>query len=185
MTLEEGAARSGERGRPSWFCWLMSWCSRGAERVEWTALISTVAGGGIATLSAGVLEFWRWKRQRVDQSIENRRVLYGSYLAVLSSTRHTCSWLARATELAPTERAKAVWDAYEHCLSLRYEIQIMAPLRVVAAADTTHHAVRDLCMAVEVGATSDSEEYTRVRQAYKDAHMSLRRAMRADLGSEP
>ncbi|ATL28738.1 hypothetical protein [Streptomyces formicae] len=153
--------------------------------MEWTALISTVAGGAIATLSAGALEFWRWKRQRVDQNIENRRVLYGSYLAVLSSTRHTCSWLARATELAPTERAKAVWDAYEHCLGRRYEIQIMAPLSVVEAADDTHHAMRAMCMAVEVGVTSDDEEYTRLRQAYKDAHTSLRRAMRCDLGSEP
>lgn len=61
----------------------------------------------------------------------------------------------------------------------------MAPLRVVEAADTTHHVVRDMCIAVEVGVTSDSEEYTCLRQAYKDAHTSLRRAMRSDLGSEP
>ncbi|MZD55404.1 hypothetical protein [Streptomyces sp. SID5606] len=148
-------------------------------------MVSTVAGGGIATLSAGALEFWRWKRQRVDQNIENRRVLYGSYLAVLSSTRHTCGVLARAAGLSTGERAKAVWDAYEHCLSRRYEIEIMAPLSVVAAAENTHHALRDVCVAVAGGVTSESQEYARLRRVYKETHASLRSAMRFDLGSEP
>lgn len=153
--------------------------------MEWTALVSTVAGGGIATLSAGALEFWRWKRQRVDQNTENRRVLYGSYLAVLSSTRHTLGVLARDADIAPVERAKAVWDAYENCISRRYEVEIMAPSGVVAAAEKTHQAIRDLCVAVAGGVTSDSEEYDHHRQAYKEVHSSLRSAMRSDLGTEP
>lgn len=153
--------------------------------MEWTALVSTVAGGGIATLSAGALEFWRWKRQRGDQNTENKRVLYASYLAVLSGTRHECSVLARAADMPSVERAKAVWDAYERCLSSRNEIEIMAPARVVAAADSNHRVLRDICIAVADGATSDSEEYADLRVAYKEVHSSLRNAMRSDLGSEP
>jgi hypothetical protein len=153
--------------------------------VEWTALISTVVGGGIATLSAGALEFWRWKRQRVDRSIENRRVLYGSYLADLSTTRHACSVLARATDMPPVERAKAVWEAYEHCLRHRYDVEITAPSGVVAAAEDTHQALRNICIAVAEGLTYDSEDYARLRETYKETHSSLRSAMRFDLGAEP
>lgn len=152
--------------------------------MEWTALVSTVAGGGIATLSAGALEFWRSKRQRVDQNTENRRVLYGSYLAVLSKTRHTVGSLARARDMQSTERATAVWDAYVQCLGRRYEVEITAPARVVAATENTQHAIRDLCVAVADGVTNDSDEYAQLRRAYKEAHSLLRRAMRSDLGTE-
>lgn len=83
------------------------------------------------------------------------------------------------------ERAKAVWDAYERCLSRRYEIEVMAPLRIVAAADSNHRVLRDICITVADGATSDSEEYANLRVAYKEVHSSLRNAMRSDLGAEP
>ncbi|MFE1801103.1 hypothetical protein ACFW9L_33770 [Streptomyces sp. NPDC059517] len=152
--------------------------------MEWTALVSTLVGGGIATLSAGSLEFWRSKRQRVDQSTENRRVLYGSYLAVLSETRHTLGSLARARDMQSAERAAAVWDAYVQCISRRYEVEITAPTQVVAATENTHHAFRDLCVAVADGVTNDSDTYAQLRQAYKEAHALLRRAMRSDLGAE-
>lgn len=83
------------------------------------------------------------------------------------------------------ERAQAVWDAYESCISRRYEVEITAPSLVVAAAENTHHALRDLCVAVAGGVTNDSEEYAHLRQAYKEVHSSLRSAMRSDLGTEP
>ncbi|MGX1269538.1 hypothetical protein [Streptomyces phaeoluteigriseus] len=84
-----------------------------------------------------------------------------------------------------TERAAAVWDAYVQCISRRYEVEITAPTRVVAATQNTHHAIRDLCVAVADGVTNDSDEYAQLRQAYKEVHSLLRVAMRSDLGAQP
>ncbi|THA85495.1 hypothetical protein [Streptomyces sp. A0592] len=128
--------------------------------MQWTALISTVVGGGIATLSAVVLEYWRWKRQRVDHRTEAKRVLCGAYLAAVAKARHECGAQVRETERPAAHRSKAVWDAIEPCISLRFEIGITAPSRVAAA---------------------ESGEYTRTRTAYKQAHQALRDAMKDDL----
>ncbi|MFI8266559.1 MULTISPECIES: hypothetical protein [unclassified Streptomyces] len=149
--------------------------------MEWTVLISTVAGGAIATVSGGLLERWRWKRQRVDQSSENRRVLYGSYLALLSKTRHKCGSLARATSMPPAERSQGVWDTFEHCIGPRYEVEITAPPRVVTAATNTHRALADLCDGIAQGVAHGSDEYDRLSHAYREVHKVLRSAMRSDL----
>jgi hypothetical protein len=153
--------------------------------VEWVALASTVVGGGIATVSAGVLERGRWKRARGEQRTETRRALYGSYLAALAKARHACSLMARETEASVDERRRVVWDAFEPCISLRYELSISAPLSVVVPAEDTFRRLRDLRDAVAGGVTADSDEYARGRTGYGDAHTVLRTAMRNDLGAEP
>ncbi|MFF5299087.1 hypothetical protein ACFY5F_06970 [Streptomyces sp. NPDC013161] len=148
-------------------------------------MASTVVGGGIATVSAGVLERGRWKRARGEQRMETRRALYGSYLAALARARHACSLTARETEASLDERRRVVWDAFEPCISLRYELSISAPLSVVAPAEDTFRRLRDLRDAVAGGGTADSDEYTRGRTGYDGAHVALRAAMRNDLGAEP
>ncbi|MER5990577.1 hypothetical protein [Streptomyces viridosporus] len=153
--------------------------------MEWTTLVSTVVGGGIATVSATAVEYWRWKRQRTDQNTESRRALYGSYLAVLAKARHACGVLAREADLPSTQRRRTAWDAFEPCISLRYELAITAPSWVVTPAENTFRRLRDVRDAVARGATPDSDEYARLRRAYDEAHLSLRSAMRRDLGAEP
>ncbi|ALV34175.1 hypothetical protein AS200_20550 [Streptomyces sp. CdTB01] len=153
--------------------------------VEWVALASTAVGGGIATVSAGLLERWRWRRDRVEQHIETRRVLYGSYLAALAKARHTCSLMARETELPASERRRAVWDAFEPCASLRYELAISAPRSVVSPAETSFRRLRDIRDTVAQGLPPESDEYARGRMQYDEAHLALRMAMRQDLGAEP
>ncbi|MFB6864557.1 hypothetical protein ACFCZQ_30120 [Streptomyces virginiae] len=149
--------------------------------MQWTALISTVVGGGIATLSAVVLEYWRWKRQRVDHRMEAKRVLYGAFLAAVANARHECGAQVRETDLPAVQRSRAVWDAIEPCISLRFEIGITAPSRVAAAADSTFRRLCELGEAVGSGTPSESDEYGRLRRNYKQAHQSLRDAMKEDL----
>ncbi|MFJ9019159.1 hypothetical protein ACIRPU_04090 [Streptomyces sp. NPDC102259] len=69
------------------------------------ALASTVVGGGIATMSAGVMERRRWRRERGEQRTEARRALYGSYLAALARARHACSLMARETQASVAMRS--------------------------------------------------------------------------------
>lgn len=151
--------------------------------MEWMALASTIVGGGIATASAGFLEYRRWKRDRGDQGIETRRALYGSYLAGLARARHACSVLARDTEMPPAQRSRAVWEAFEPCISLRYELSISAPAFVVTPAEHTFRRLRDLRDAVAEGLLADSDQYASHRTSYDKAHLSLRSAMRTDLGA--
>ncbi|MGJ5806040.1 hypothetical protein ACSCB1_44235 [Streptomyces europaeiscabiei] len=148
-------------------------------------LASTVVGGGIATMSAGLLELWRWKREKGEQHVETRRVLYGSYLAALARARHTCSLMAREVEMPGDERRRAVWDAFEPCTSLRYELAISAPPFVVSPAEATFRRLRDIRDTVAQGLAPDSDEYARGRTQYDEVHLALRKAMRRDLGAEP
>jgi hypothetical protein len=147
-------------------------------------LASTVVGGGIATVSAGVLERRRWKRERGEQRMETRRALYGSYLAALAKARHACGLMARETEAPVDRRRRVVWEAFEPCVGLRYELSISAPSSVVVPAADTFHRLQDLLEIVSSGATADSDEYARGRTRYGDAHTALTTAMRSDLGAE-
>ncbi|MET7940069.1 hypothetical protein [Streptomyces sp. NPDC005302] len=147
-------------------------------------MTSTVVGGGIAMASAGTLELWRWRRDRGVQHVETRRVLYGSYLAALAKSRHTCSLMARETALPDDERRRAVWDAFEPCASLRYELAISAPPFVVEPAEATFRRLRDIRDTVAQGLPPDSGEYARGRTEYDKVHLALRKAMRRDLGAD-
>ncbi|MGI5436880.1 hypothetical protein ACQEV4_05265 [Streptomyces shenzhenensis] len=153
--------------------------------MEWVALVSTVVGGGIATVSAGFLDHRRWRRDRGEQHLETRRVLYGSYLAALAKARHTCSLMAREQEVPADQRRRAVWDAFEPCVSLRYELAIAAPASVVSPAEDTFRRLRDIRDIVADGLLPDSDEYAVGRTRYDEVHLALRRAMRVDLGAEP
>ncbi|MEU3520184.1 hypothetical protein ABZ770_33785 [Streptomyces sp. NPDC006654] len=153
--------------------------------MEWVALASTVVGGGIATVSAGFLDQRRWRRDRGEQHLETRRVLYGTYLAALAKARHTCSRMARERDMPADERRRVVWDAFEPCASLRYELAIAAPAAVVTPAEDTYRRLRDIRDIVAEGLLSDSDEYTAGRTRYDEVHLALRQAMRADLGAEP
>jgi len=153
--------------------------------VEWLALVSTLVGGGIATVSAAVLERRRWRRQRYEQQEGIRRVLYGSYLAALAKARHTMSLMVRETETPLEQRRRAVWDAFEPCVGLRYELSIVAPQSVVVPAEDVFHRLQDLLESVSAGATAEDDTYASRRARYIEVHTALRSAMRSDLGAEP
>ncbi|MEU9290293.1 hypothetical protein AB0D57_38065 [Streptomyces sp. NPDC048275] len=157
----------------------------GVNAVEWMTLASTVVGGGIATVSAGVLERRRWKRERGEQRTETRRAVYGSYLTALAKARHACSLMARESDAPVDERRRIVWDAFEPCISLRYELSISAPQFVVSPAEDTFRRLRDIRDAVAQGAPAQGDEYARCRMRYDEAHVALRSAMRRDLDAEP
>ncbi|RSN90114.1 hypothetical protein DMH26_28570 [Streptomyces sp. WAC 05379] len=153
--------------------------------MEWIALASTVVGGAIAAGSAGWLEHRRWRRVRGEQNIDTRRAQYGSYLAALATARHTCSLMARETESPLDQRRRAVWDAFEPCISLRYELAISAPPFVVSPTEDTFRRLRDIRDVVAQGMSAESNEYALGRTRYDQAHITLRTAMRRDLGAEP
>jgi hypothetical protein len=93
--------------------------------------------------------------------------------------------MARETELPASERRRAVWDAFEPCISLRYELAISAPRFVVSPAEDTFRRLRDIRDTVALGSSAETGEYAQCRTRYDAAHIALRMAMRQDLGAEP
>lgn len=93
--------------------------------------------------------------------------------------------MARETEMPASERRRAVWDAFEPCVSLRYELAITAPPTVVSPAEASFRRLRDIRDTVAQGLPPESDEYARGRTQYDEAHLALRMAMRQDLGAEP
>ncbi|MEV0112803.1 hypothetical protein AB0H77_06040 [Streptomyces sp. NPDC050844] len=152
--------------------------------MEWMTLASTLVGGGIATVSAGYLERRRWKHDRVDQRIEARRALYGTYLAGLSTARLTFSRLVRDTEVSNAERRQLAWDAFAPCSGLRYQVVISAPEAVATAAEDVYRKLRDLRNAVSEGLQLEGSDYAEYRARYDTALRTLRAAMRVDLGAD-
>jgi hypothetical protein len=137
--------------------------------MEWMPLASTIVGGGIA-------------RDQGDRRAEIRRVLYGTYLSSLSQARLACSVLARDPDASLNERRKAAWDAFEPCVSLRYQIAISAPAAVVTPAEIRQlRGIRD---AMAEGLLVGGNEYASHRTGYYTALQALRSAMRDDLGAD-
>jgi hypothetical protein len=152
--------------------------------MEWISLASTVVGGGIATASAGLLDHRRWRRERGDQHTETRRALYVSYLTALATARHACRVAVREPEPEPDQRRRAVWEAFESCTALRYEVSICAPRFIIGPADDSFRRLRDLRDVVADGFSRDSDEYVTGRLRYDKAYQALRDAMRKDLGAD-
>lgn len=152
--------------------------------MEWVSLASTIVGGGIATASAGILDHRRWRRERGDQHTESRRALYVSYLSALASARHACRVTVREPEPDPQQRRRAVWEPFEACTNLRYELSICAPRYVVEKSDDSFRRLRDLRDVVTDGFSRDSNEYVTGRHRYDRAYQDLRDAMRKDLGAD-
>ncbi|WP_217241684.1 hypothetical protein [Streptomyces sp. AC555_RSS877] len=152
--------------------------------MEWISLASTVVGGAIATASAGLLDHRRWRRERGDQHRDTRRSLYVSYLAALATARHTCRVAVREPDPDPHQRTRAVWEAFEACTALRYEVSICAPRYIVGPSDDSFRRLRDLRDVVADGCSRDSNEYVTGRLRYDEAYQSLRDAMRKDLGAD-
>ncbi|MFF4585658.1 hypothetical protein [Streptomyces sp. NPDC001388] len=153
--------------------------------MEWMTLASTMVGGVIATMSAGYLDRRRWKRDRIDQRTEARRVLYGNYLAALSQARLTFSRLSRDAEASRAERRKAAWDAFDPCSGFRHQMTISAAREVVEPSEDLYRTLRDLRNAVADGLLLEGGDYAEHRVRYDTALDALRAAMRDDLEAEP
>ncbi|MGW7075305.1 hypothetical protein [Streptomyces sp. NPDC054866] len=149
--------------------------------MEWTTLVSTVVGAGIATASAAVLERQRGRRERADRGADVRRELYGSYLASLSHARHACGVIVRSDKLEGAGRLAAAREAFEPCIALRYQVAVVAPAVVVLASERAFRSLRDLRDVAAGGGRADGESYLAGRDRYADDLIALRESMRGDM----
>ncbi|MFG3026575.1 hypothetical protein ACGFZQ_50270 [Streptomyces sp. NPDC048254] len=131
-----------------------------------------------------ILDHRRWRRERGDQHTESRRSLYVSYLSALAAARHACRLAVREPGPDADQRRRAVWEAFEACTSLRYELSICAPRYVVEASDDSFRRLRDLRDVAADGFSRASDEYVASRLRYDRAYQALRDAMRKDLGAD-
>ncbi|WP_221361993.1 hypothetical protein [Streptomyces beigongshangae] len=60
------------------------------------------------------------------------------------------------------QRQRAVWEPFEACTSLRYELSICAPRYVVEKSDDSFRRLRDLRDVVADGFSRDSEDIARL-----------------------
>ncbi|MFD8146815.1 hypothetical protein [Streptomyces sp. NPDC059708] len=148
-------------------------------------LVSAVVGALIATASAVLLDRTRWRRERDDRLLAARRVLYGDYLTGLSEARNAFRGLARDTDMAPADRARAARESFAPCYGVRYQMSITAAPGVLAASEEAFRRLRDVRDLAASGTRSDDEAYAEGRTAYEAALARLRDAMRRDLGAEP
>lgn len=152
--------------------------------MEWGTLLSTLAGGGIATASASLLDHRRWKRESGDQHIQSRRTLYVTYLTALAAARNACRVAVRDSSVDLSQHRPVLWETLEVCTGLRYEVSISAPKFVVRPSDDSFELLRDICEVVTDGHGHSSDEYINARPRYDKAHQALRDAMRRDLGND-
>ncbi|MEV7978426.1 hypothetical protein [Streptomyces sp. NPDC086519] len=164
--------------------------------MEWTTLVSTLAGATIAMGSALLVERRRDRRDlAIDQDRHRRQMetewrvarqeLYSSFLADLTQARNEMRRIARDPETSHDQKAHAARAAFISCYGLRYQMEILAPSTVAGLAIELFRAVRNLRDDFTEGAVAVSSEDSRLTNEYHEALRALRAAMRDDLGVGP
>ncbi|MFI9809797.1 hypothetical protein ACIHEJ_36665 [Streptomyces sp. NPDC052301] len=158
--------------------------------------MSTLIGGLVGVGSTLLAESVRSRRDRGHQLHQLRRQLYARYLEALTGTDSELQLLA-VRRRAPVDGAdlRAAWRGHS-LLALNYEIALVAPSPVAAAAETAYRALREVrnLMGTTVVTVSGSgpeggdpdpgaAAWQGVHRPYADALAALRTAMRADVGS--
>jgi hypothetical protein len=107
------------------------------------------------------------------------------YLAAIHATSEEIRSVALGEYPPETSRPSAARSAF-HSAQLnacREQVVLLAPARVVHAADGTFTALRELRDIVSSGGDLDSPDYRKSLGRYQAGLNELRNAMRADLGS--
>ncbi|MFE5329431.1 hypothetical protein ACFRCG_23890 [Embleya sp. NPDC056575] len=154
--------------------------------MEWTTLISTLAGALIGISATVVTERSRSRRERLADDLTVRRGAYADYLAALSRTRVDIRAAARDAATPPNVRAeKAVAAFYDSGVyDRRYQVAVVAPMAVVEASDRMFRALRALRDRVVDGALRVDSAYRDQANATEDALAELLRLIRLDLGTD-
>ncbi|MEV6840451.1 hypothetical protein AB0N17_39195 [Streptomyces sp. NPDC051133] len=160
--------------------------------------MSTLFGGLVGVGSTLLAESVRSRRDRGHQLHQLRRQLYARYLEALTSTDSELQLLA-VRQRAPVDGAdlRAAWRGHS-LLALNYEIALVAPPPVAAAAETAYRALREIRNLIGTAAVTisgpgpgpEGDDPGPGASAWRDAHLpyadalaALRSAMRADVGS--
>lgn len=154
--------------------------------MEWTTLISTLAGAVIGISATVVTERSRSRRERQADELSVRRGAYADYLAALSQTRVEIRVAARDASVPPNLRAEKAVAAFHDTgvYDRRYQVAVVAPAEVVEASDRMFRTLRDLRDRVVDGALRVDTAYRDQANVSADAFAELLRRIRLDLGTD-
>ncbi len=151
--------------------------------MEWMSPVSTLLGAAIGVGATLVADRVRWRRERVGQSLDVRRQLYGEYTAALSRMRTALNECARS-DVAAEERARRVREVFlaPGAYEIRHQLAVIAPQETIAASRAAFLVLRDTRDALLDGAAVESTLYRELEDRFDSAVAELRRVMRRDLG---
>jgi hypothetical protein len=152
--------------------------------VEWISPVSTALGALIGVGSTLLVDRLRWRRERADRALENRRQLYADFSAALSRMRTALNECAQegAEAEGRSQRVRELFlapGAYE----LRHEMAILAPHEVVDASRAAFLVLRDTRDCLLAGGDAGSTSYRELEDSLDEALAALRVIMRRDLGA--
>lgn len=155
--------------------------------MDWSTLVSTVAGAGIGIGATLLADRSRWKREQAAGNSQLRRQAYAAYLAALIGAHERMRIAAAGEHAAAGRREAAIEEAFRSAdpYVRRYEMALIAPPEVIDPAVQAFRRVRHIRDLLISGVSASSAEY---RQAQRDYYASIEAAsdaMRVELGVPP
>lgn len=152
--------------------------------MEWISPVSTALGALIGVGSTLLVDRFRWRRERADRALENRKQLYADYSAALSRIRTALNECAHEGPEAE-ERSRIVRELFlaPGAYELRHQLAILAPPEVVKASRAAFLVLRDTRDCLLAGADAGSTSYRDLEDSFDNAVAELREIMRRDLGA--
>jgi hypothetical protein len=102
---------------------------RYVAEMDWSSLVSTVAGGVLVLASTWFSDVRRWRRAHLDEAEDRRRQAYAAYLAVVADAGNSLRLISRNENINAGEAAQQAHDGFASSgvHARRFEVDILAP----------------------------------------------------------
>lgn len=154
--------------------------------MAWIPLFATVLGAAVGLGSALITDRVKSGRERRDHWMSLRREVYVAYLTALHQANEGMRAVSLGEHPAELSRESAARAAFRAAgvTPAREHVVLIAPQRVVVAADAAYLALRALRARIAQGENVKSPGYEPVLLSYGEKLQALRNAVREDLGVE-
>ncbi|MEU6979380.1 MULTISPECIES: hypothetical protein [unclassified Streptomyces] len=155
--------------------------------MDWTPLLSTLAGAVIGIAATLIADRNRWRREEARHALDVRRTVYTEYVTALKAAGEEMRAVALGDHRSEAVRDAAVREAVRGTglYTASERLWLVGPPQVVAAGNEAFHCLRAIRDAYARGAAVGSADDAPLIERRRKAMAQMRRLMREDLGVGP
>ncbi|MFB6814051.1 hypothetical protein ACFCV8_05860 [Streptomyces sp. NPDC056347] len=155
--------------------------------MDWTPLLSTLAGAVIGIAATLIADRNRWRREETRNALEVRREAYTDYVSALKAAGEEIRAVALGDHMSESARDAAVREAVRGTgiYTASERLWLVGPPQVVEAGNEAFRCLRKIRDAYARGAAVGSADVAPLLERRRRAMARMRHLMREDLGIGP